>query len=101
MRLSLPPRTALQAPFPPHCPGEAPGVGCVGAGSPPGHSAEADGTVGEERGRGCPARAGRVKVVTDFGTKYEPCTGPSSGGSRVRPSVTAGPVEGDTGADAQ
>lgn len=101
MQLSLLPRTALQAPFPTHCPGGAPGVGCVGAGGPPGHSVETDRTVGEERGRGYPARAGRVKVVTDFGIKYEPCTGPSSRGSRVRPSVTVAPVEGDTGADAQ
>lgn len=85
-------------PSPPHCPGEAPSVGCVGAGGRSSRSAEADRSVGEERGRGCPAGAGRVKVGTDFGAKYEPCTGPGSGGGRVGPSLTAAPVEGDAGA---
>ena len=96
-----PAQDSSRDPSPPHCPGEAPGVRHARASGPSGRSAEADRTVGEEGGRRCPDRAGRVKVGTAFGAKYEPCTGPSSGGSRVGPCLTAAPVEGDAGADAQ
>ena len=91
----------LSGPFPCPSPHEAPGAGRVGAGSPSGRSAEADRTAGEEAGRGSPAGAGRGKVGTDFGGKYEPCMGLGSGGSRIRPFLTAAPVEGDAGADTQ
>lgn len=83
------------APSPGQCPRS------VGAGGRSGHSAAAVRTAGEEGGRGCPDGAGRVKVGTDFGAKYKPCTGPGCGGSRVGPSLTAAPAEATAGADAQ
>lgn len=71
-------------PFPSPVP---PVVGRAGAGGRTGCGAEANRTAGEERDGGCPGGAGRVKVGTDFGAKYKPCTGLAGGGSRVRPSL--------------
>lgn len=72
-----------------------------GAGGPSGRRAEANRAIGEKGGRECPAGAERVKEGMDFGAEYEPCMGPGSGGSRVRPSLTVAPVEGEAGADAR
>lgn len=87
-------------PSPPHYPREAPGIGRVGAGGPlwPQCRSQQD---CRGRGQGVSSCSRKGQVGTDFGAKYEPCTGPGSGGSRVRPSLTVAPVEGGAGADAQ